>query len=189
MYLQKDESLVKVYHHHKTLMVMRALGLIITSLPFYFVASFFSGLLDPWIQAIVYASLTLIFGLFLLYDQTIYWLDRLIITNKRIHYIDWKSAFTKSETEAEIEDIQDIKTLESGVLSSLPFFNYGTISVETASSKISIVFPDAPNPDAIKDLLYHLTMKPNKIGVADNLSAANDPARNRAYQEASTTRR
>lgn len=168
---------------------MRALGVIIPSLPFYFVASFFSGLLESWVQAIIYLVITIIFGLLLLYDQTIYWMDRLIITNKRILYIDWKTAFTKSETEAEIEDIQDIKTLEAGILSALPFFNYGTISVETSSSKISIIFPEAPNPDAIKDLLYHLTMKPNKIGVADNLSSANDPARDRARQEASTTRR
>lgn len=189
MDLQKDESVVKVFHHHPTLFLLRGSGLVMVSFPFFLVASFFSGLMPMAYQILLFASIGLFFLTFLAYDQILYWLDRLIITNKRILHIDWKSAFKKSETEAEIEDIQDIKTVNTGVLSSLPFFNYGSFTVETSSSKISIIFTEAPNPDEIKDLLYHLTMKPNKIGVADNLSAANDSARNRSYEEASSTRR
>lgn len=188
MDLQKDEILVKTFHHHPTLFLMRGLGIIIVSMPFFMVATFFSGLLVPWQQVIVYLVIASFFSLFLIYDQTLYTLDRLILTNKRILHIDWKSAFKKSETEAEIVDIQDIKTVDSGILSSIPLFNYGTLTIETSSSKISIVFTEAPNPDEIKDLLYHLTLKPNKIGVADNLSSANDSARTRQYEEASTTR-
>ncbi len=188
MDLQKDEILVKTFHHHPTLFLMRGMGILIVSFPFFMVATFFAGLLTPMQQIILYLTIAAFFGGFLVYDQVLYTLDRLVITNKRILHIDWKSAFKKSETEAEIVDIQDIKTVDSGILSSIPFFNYGALTIETSSSKISIIFTEAPDPDEIKDLLYHLTMKPNKIGVADNLSSANDPARNRYTEEASTTR-
>lgn len=188
MDLQKDESVVKVFHHHATLFALRGVGIVIVSLPFFMLAAFFSYFFSPLQKGVLFGSILVFFATFLIYDQVLYYLDRLVITNKRILHIDWKSAFKKSETEAEIADIQDIKTVDSGILSSLPFFSYGTFSLETSSTKTSIIFAEAPNPEQIKDLLYHLTLKPNKISVEDNLSASNDSARNRSYEEIASTR-
>ena len=85
-----------------------------------------------------------------------YWLDRLVITNKRIVFIDWKYLTVKVEYETELKDIQDITSREKGIFSILPFFDYGTIEIKTSSNKTTIVFTEARNPNGIKKLLQRI---------------------------------
>ena len=86
-------------------------------------------------------------------------MDRLVITNKRIVYIDWQYLTVKAEYETELKDIQDLASHERGIIAIFPVFDYGTFEVKTASSDVTIRFENAPNPSEIlkfvQDILIH----------------------------------
>jgi len=188
MHLNQDEQIVKTYHHHGTTFLMRAFGMLFVSLPFYFFAALLSSILDKTTMALTYGGITLIFGLVMAYDLMLYYFDRLIITNRRVVHIDWKSAVKRDEHEAEINDIQDISTEETGIFAALPIFDYGTFSLETASTKTSIIFTEAPDPEGIKHFIYHLQIKPSRIG-GSHLTPIDDTARQTVDEEAAISRR
>ena len=183
MDLHKDEVLVKEFHHDVICFIERSVKVVIASLPILYMMSIFAGFFSTEVVISAYLVVAAIFSMLIANDVFLFYMDRLIITNKRIIHVDWKSLFSKTESEAELSDIQDIKTTSGGILTLLPFFNFGTFSAETASTKTSIRFENAPAPDEIKDLIYHLTIKPCKIEAAGNLNTINDPARERSKQE------
>jgi len=88
-----------------------------------------------------------------------YWLDRLIVTNHRVVYIDWKYLTIRNEYGADLGDIQDIITKEKGFLAHFRMFDYGEFRLETASNRAIIVFVDAPDPESLRQFVYKL--KPN----------------------------
>ena len=96
----------------------------------------------------------MVFSLVAVYLTLIYWLDRLIVTNKRIIFIDWEYLTVKTEHEAELNDIQDITSQEKGLVALIPFFDYGTIVIKTASAKTFIKFTQSPDPNGIKQFIY-----------------------------------
>lgn len=176
MILKENEQVIKVLHHHYTALFFRELKVVILSVPFFFIAYLLSFAVEFQVSLIVFSAIALIFAAVMLYDGLLYHLDRLIITNMRILYIDWKNPFSRSEHEAELNDIQDIETKETGILSFLPFFDYGDFILETASAHTIIKFNQAPDPEGIKHFIYHINRKPNRIGSAENINLANDRA-------------
>jgi len=82
-----------------------------------------------------------------------YILDKLIITNKRVIWINWKTLFKREEHEAELMDIQDIETREKGILSKWHIMDYGLLQIATASSTLCISFEDCPDPEGIKHFI------------------------------------
>jgi hypothetical protein len=189
MNLSDQETILKVYHHHPTTFFFRLVNYIIVSLPFYFVAAFFYTVFSPWQMVILFGTITLIFGFLTMYDLVLFYLDQLIITNRRIVHVDWKSALSRSEAEAELLDIQDITTKEMGIFSALKIFDYGLFMLETASTKTSIIFPDAPDPEGIKHFIYRLYQKPSRIEPANNESSIHDTARQVTEEEAAVSGR
>lgn len=188
MLLQENECCLKTYHHHPITFVFKTINYIIVSLPIFFVASFFSGVLNMTQMIMVYLGITALFGLVLAYDLFFFYFDRLVITNRRVVHIDWSGAFRRTEHEAELNDIQDVGTDEAGILSALPIFDFGTFTLETASTKTTIIFRDAPDPERIKHFIYHLDLKPTRIG-SGNLSQIHDTARQIIDEEAAVSRR
>ncbi len=163
MQLQEDESKIKTFFHHPFPFFIKAVKIAIVSFPFFFVASFFQGLLGPIEMFLIYVGIAAIFALFIGHEGLLYFMDRIIVTNKRVIHVDWKTLFEREETEAVLIDIQDIETSEMGILSRFKIFDFGTFHVETASSKASIIFYDATDPEGIKHFVYHLLQKPSKI--------------------------
>ncbi len=161
--LASDENCLRTFYHHPTVYLFRLLKIIFSSFPFYFLTSLFRDVLSIPTLTFFYFFITFGFLLFILYDALLFFLDRLILTNKRIIHIDWSHLFQRYEHEAILEDIQDIETEENGVLSYLPFFDYGLFKLTTASNKATVIFESAPNPEGIKHLVYQLLEKPNTI--------------------------
>ncbi|MBU0668192.1 PH domain-containing protein [Patescibacteria group bacterium] len=164
MRLKNDEEIVKVFHHHLTARLIRGCKIVVAGLPFFLVAWFLRDLFTPSQMMNIYVVVGLLTAIPLIYDSFFYHMDRLIITNNRILFIDWNGAFTRTEHEAELSDIQNIVTKEMGIFSLLKIFDYGDFIVETASTHKSIFFPCAPDPEGIKHFIYHLNIKPNRIG-------------------------
>lgn len=187
MKLQDEECIVKIFHHHAFTFFLRILNVVIVSIPFFVVAAFFSGVLDQIQQIFIYLGVFMVFALFMAYDLTFFYLDRLLVTNRRIVHEDWKGAFQREEHEAEIADIQDVRTSEAGILSLLPIFDFGIFELETASTKTTITFKDAPDPEGIKHFIYHMIIKPTRIRTLEDFNITNDQARKPIDEEASIT--
>lgn len=189
MHLVENENKIRTFFHHPFPYFVRAVKIAFISFPFFFVASFFQGLLDPTQMFFLYFGIGFVFALILLNDALLYFLDRIIVTNKRIVHVDWVTIFKRSESEADLNDIQDIQTSEFGVLSAIPLFDYGTFQVETASSKISILFKNATDPEGIKHFVYHLQQKPSRILNEALESTTYDRAYEEKIEEAGVGRR
>jgi hypothetical protein len=130
--------------------------MILAAVPFYVLLFALGGVLPANTILLLHLIIVIIFSLAVVYQTLVYWLDRLIITNKRVIFVDWKYLTKKSEHEAKIEDIQDVKTLERGILAKIPFLDYGIIEIRTSSNKTVIDFPEAPNPEGIRKFVYKI---------------------------------
>ncbi|MBU1446471.1 hypothetical protein KKD70_04390 [Patescibacteria group bacterium] len=140
------------------------------SFPFFFLLFWAAPYLKSTYIIITALIIIAFFSIVIIYLALIYWLDKLVITNKRVIHIDWLFLTKKAEGEALLYDIQDIHTQERGILSALYLFDYGVIRLETASSKTTIRFTEAPDPEGIKefvsDAIKHC--RPNNSGALSN---------------------
>lgn len=83
-----------------------------------------------------------------------YYLDVWIITTERMIDIEQFGLFSRSISELELFQIQDVTTDMHGVFPT--FFNYGDVSVKTASANASIIAKQVHNPNKIREALVHL---------------------------------
>jgi len=166
MRLDDDEIKVKSFLHHPLPFFFLLVKIAIVSLPFYFVATFFRDLLGQNSMIMTYVIISLVFTFVIIYESFLYFMDRLVVTNKRIVHIEWKNLFDVEESGAEFKEIQDIETTEPGILSHIPLFDYGKFILETAATKTAIVFINATDPEGIKHFIYQLQRKHSRM-VAD----------------------
>lgn len=155
MHLREGEKILKVYHHHPTPFIFLVLKVIGSFLPFFFLLFLFKQGLSTKAFAIGQTFVFLLFALVIVYISLIYWLDKLIVTNMRTIFINWKYLTLRDEGEALLDDIQDIETKEKGIFSYFWIFDYGHVKIETASSHTIIEFVNAPDPEGIRHFIYH----------------------------------
>lgn len=156
MNLSEGEQILKVYRHHPTPFVYDLLKVIIGAFPFFFLSFLFQPVLSPGNFIILNISIFCLFVFIIIYVSLIYWLDKLVVTNKRIVFVNWKYLTMRNESEAMLDDFQDIRTEEKGFLSNFKMFDYGMLRLDTASSFTIIEFPDAPDPEGMRMFIYHL---------------------------------
>lgn len=150
VHLKEGEKIIKIYHHHPFPFAMQLIKTVAASVPFFFLLFLIKSVLTTQYFIIGILSIVTLFSLVIVYLALVYWLDRLVITNRRIIHIDWKFLTKRDSEQALLNDIQDIRTHEQGILASLYIFDYGIIRLETASSKTTIVFIEAPDPEGMK---------------------------------------
>lgn len=156
MHLREGEQILKIYHHHPTPFVYQILKAILATLPFFFLLFILQTAFSSTAYVIAHLVILSGFSILIVYLSLIYWLDKLVITNLRVIHIDWKYLTIRDEAEGFLDDIQDILTSEKGLLSYFSFFDYGAINIDTASSRVTLVFDDAPNPEGIRQFIYHV---------------------------------
>lgn len=156
MDLRKDEQILKTYHHHPTPFIFKMIITIAGFLPFFFLIYLAQTSLSAFGFIVVNLVLFAIFVLVSTYRALVYWLDKLVVTNERIIYIDWQLLTLRKESEAFLEDIEDIQTTEKGFFSRFWFSDYGRFRLETAASSVSIDFIEAPDPEGIRKFVYHV---------------------------------
>lgn len=126
------------------------------TLPFFLVLFLFKESFSTKVFIIAHVVILIGFILVTAYISLVYWLDKFVITNHRIIYVDWRFLTARHESEAFHHEIQEIQTIEKGFFSYFKIFDYGRIIVETASAHININFPDAPDPEGIRRFIYHI---------------------------------
>jgi hypothetical protein len=156
MRLGQDERIVLIVYHHYMPFIYQVLQLIFIALPFYFGIYFLSPVFTLKTIILSYLILSVILLFIVVYLGLIYWLDKLIITNKRVIFIDWKYLTVKVESEASLNDIQDVVSVEKGILTFFPIFQYGTLIVKTASQKANVEFPQAPRPSILQKFITRI---------------------------------
>lgn len=140
---------------HKTPYVLKLAKIFLVALPIYVIV-FLIGQqkeVETWIAVAFFALVSFLLGVIVAVISFDYLMDKLIITNFRVVWVNWKSIFKREEHEAELLDIQDIETREKGILSKMKMFDYGFLEIETASSKTCVSFNDCPNPDGVKHFI------------------------------------
>ncbi len=156
MHLREGEKILKIYHHHLTPFIFQLIKALFITIPFLLLLYIFQSILSSKALIISFIVIFFMFILFCVYLALIYWLDKIIITNLRIIHIDWKYLTVKHESEVMIADIQDIQTKERGFWSHFKIFDYGSIKIDSPSSYVTIIFTQAPNPEEIRQFIYHL---------------------------------
>lgn len=89
-----------------------------------------------------------------------FYLDMWIVTNDRIIDIEQFGLFARTTSELDLFRIQDATTDVKGVFATI--FNYGNVTIKTASDNKSIVFRNIANPNKIREELIQLSHEDRK---------------------------
>jgi len=101
---------------------------------------------NRWLIAgIVFGLAVLVFFLFV--ATYVYRLNRLLITDRSLVQITYKTLFIRQIARLNFENVEDVNAEERGILPTI--FNYGTLTVQTAGTLENFIFKYCPNP-AIK---------------------------------------
>lgn len=158
--LLPDEKILLLRRKHWLPLALEALPLIAAAiLPFLIFG--IAGALPPKTVQIITASLPYYFffaALWLLVlwvvfsaAWTNYYLDLLLVTDKRIITIEQIGIFARNTAETKLQHIQDIKFEIKGFFPSL--FRYGDIHIQTAAESREFTAYKIPRPQAVCELV------------------------------------
>lgn len=148
------------------LLVRRHLFPLFLRLGFFFVAGlvpiiiwavFFSYLIESGLMLplIFVSSLWYMFlWLATFHTLTLYTLNVIIITNRRIIENEQRGLFDREVSELLFFRIQDISVHVSGVVET--FLKFGSIVIQTAASERQFIFRDIPHPEKVKDTIMQM---------------------------------
>lgn len=111
-----------------------------------------SFLQDYWLFIIFYLAfwMQLFWSIFFI-SWTNYYLDVILVTNKRIVDIEQLGLFSRDVAEVRLENIQDIKAEELGFLAHI--LKMGSLHIQTAGQIKEFVIRDIPDADGTKDII------------------------------------
>lgn len=155
---EQSETVLMVLRQHPFTQVKRlSIGIIMALLPF-FVSSvgLFNFLPGSYQMAIVIMWWVMTFGYFFSVFLT-WFFSVYIITDERIIDVDFLSLIYKDVSSAKLDKIEDISAVTGGAVQSM--FDYGTVSIQTAGSKIQLDFENVPHPAKVTKLLNELQLE------------------------------
>lgn len=170
MQLQEGEAVLRTVNRHLTPYWLHLAGIGVVAIPLYLLIFWMYSETESSWPLWLLGMFSILLGIIVAIFSLDYLLDKLIITNRRVVWINWKSIFRRAEHEAEFLDIQDIDIVEKGVLAKLNIFDYGFLEVETAASKTCIAFQDCPNPEEVKNFIL-LQIEKKRGGIYEKREA------------------
>ena len=107
----------------------------------------------------------LILWAFAFYFLTLYALNTVILTDRRLIDNAQEGFFKRRVSELNTYRVQDVTTKISGIIET--FLNFGDIIVQTAASEREFVFRNIWNPEGIKDKIMDVVIAhQSKIGLS-----------------------
>ncbi len=100
-------------------------------------------------------QLGLLFALLIIW--ALYYLNMQIVTNIRIVDVDQISLFSRTVSELNIVNVQDVTSESKGIFATI--FGFGDVYVQTAGVQQRFIFEAVPHPEEIKKLLLDLYEK------------------------------
>lgn len=160
--LEQNETIVKKVRRHKLVLIFNTLFLAVFVLapPFlYWLTS--NAIFVPGDDLALFFSIysaVLLFAWTAFFKKwTDYYLDVLIITDKRVIDIEQKGFFSRDIATISLDKIQDITVNISGILAT--FLDFGTLKIQSAGEATEFVMRDIPEPNKIKSIIYELHIK------------------------------
>lgn len=86
-----------------------------------------------------------------------FYLDLLVVTNDRLIDIEQRGLFSRTISEVDLYQVQDVTSEVNGLFPSL--FRYGQLTVQTAGPVGHFVVRDVPNPNALRRAILDLADK------------------------------
>ncbi len=106
--------------------------------------------------SVLFASIYYLGILLFFYEQfIIFYLDMWVVTNDRIVDVEQLGLFSRTISELDLFRIQDVTTDVHGLFATV--FNYGTVTVKTASNNVHIVFKNIYRPNKIREDLIQFS--------------------------------
>lgn len=158
--LEQDEKIIFIAHRHWFVILGRILGILLLLIAPIIVFVFISTLELSiprlilgnliFMSAILLSIWSLILWLLLFIIWTNYFLDMLVVTNKKVIDIEQKSLFSREISSFPLEKIQDITTDIDGIIPT--FLNFGDVYLQTAGDDEDRKFmlKGAKNPAFVK---------------------------------------
>jgi membrane protein YdbS with pleckstrin-like domain len=129
-----------------TAAILAILGLVVALSPDTFSTNSVS--ISPALSAIIIVGATLL--VLILFAATyIYKQSRLLVTNKSLVQVMQKTLFSRKVSRLSMSNVEDVSEEQRGFLAS--FFNYGTLTVQTAGTEDNFIFTLCPNPAKLAD--------------------------------------
>lgn len=157
-----DEKIVLKVHRHVLVLFFRSAFLILFVLlpPLLFWFGSQVGAIKGNEMALflsIYSAILLIGWIVFFIIWTDYYLDVLIVTDKRIIDVEQRGFFKREVSTVRLESIEDITINVSGVLAT--FLDYGTLKLQTAAENREFIIYDIPHPNQVKSTIFELQNK------------------------------
>jgi len=129
-----------------TVAILAIIGLVVALSPDTFNTD--SVNISAALSAIIIVGATLL--VLILFTATyIYKQSRLLVTDKSLVQVMQKTLFNKKVSRLSMSNVEDVSEEQRGFLAS--FFNYGTLTVQTAGTEDNFIFTLCPNPAKLAD--------------------------------------
>lgn len=166
--LHDGEKIVAKVRKHWLVFVLESFGLFIVALfplgllalPPQFMTDALPTLTGGQIGALVtfiVVAWELILFTVLMSLVTTYYLDVIIVTNKRILDVDQVGLFVRDVAGLPIEKLEDIKIRTTGILAEV--FRFGRLDIQTAGDQKEVSVRAIRHPERVRDLImeaYHM---------------------------------
>lgn len=162
--LDSDERIVLRIHRHWFILLTQALPLILLlflpilvrgGLSLTGIAPLFSlGEHPQKLVTLLSAAWALFMWVTLFLVWTDYYLDVLVVTNKRVIDIEQKGIFSREVAAFRLDRIQDVTVNISGVIAT--FLEFGNIHIQTAGETADIIVRGIPNPHRVRETISRL---------------------------------
>ncbi len=166
--IAKDETIVAVVRRHWFTLLIQGIELaVLFALPFILSAALKSSFLknildeitialpiiDPKIISFFWSLWFLMLWFWIFRVWTMYYLDKWVITSKRIISVDQVSFFSRKISNFRIDRIQDITTKVEGLIETL--IGFGDITIQTAGEAGNFTMHNVPEPAKLKEAITH----------------------------------
>lgn len=115
------------------------------------------------LMAAILGLLSLIFGYI---ASTIYWENRMFITNEAVHQIVRRGFFDKSDQRISLNRVESAKAAQKTMLQRL--FNYGTLIFATEGEDVDYVITYVKSPSKYPTIFYDTQQEFSKAGHSFN---------------------
>jgi uncharacterized membrane protein YdbT with pleckstrin-like domain len=163
-----NEKIIKILRKDTFILfkklILTAALIILPALAVFMLLSFYPNLLDgeisyPFIVMGV-SGYGLFIWLFLFFSFIDYYLDIWIITDERIIDVRQEGFFSRTVSELNLFQVQDVTSELEGLFQFI--FKFGDVHVQTAAEVERFVFSQVPNPEEIRDIIIKLTEQSKK---------------------------
>jgi len=159
--LYENETIIKTIRHHWFVIAIDILiFLALALIPLFLISLFPNNTIkeasishhNALIAFYYLVWLELAWIMFIVAWTTNYYLDVVLLTNRRLLKLEQRGLFARDIAEMRLERIQDIRVDIIGIIPSL--LDFGNLKVQTAGEEEQFVIVDVPNPNTIKNIIF-----------------------------------